>query len=225
MDRLAEQRRYYEERAGEYDQWWQARGRYAKTPGDHRRWQADVREAQRALDDFGPAGDVLELAAGTGWWTERLAAHARRVTAVDAAAGALELNRRRTGHLGTVTYVQADIFDWSSPRSAFDVVFFGYWLSHVPDDHLPAFWHQVARALRPGGRVFLVDSYHPERLAGDVQDRVLDVGRRFEVVKRFWQPGELVAWTAASGWRLTARVTGHGGILYAYGTRSAPTRR
>lgn len=79
----------------------------------------------------------------------------------------------------------------------------------------------MAAALRPGGRVFLVDSYHHRRLPGDVQQRTLDDGRRFQVVKRFWQPDELAARTAALGWRLTAQVTRHHGILYAHGSSAA----
>jgi 2-polyprenyl-3-methyl-5-hydroxy-6-metoxy-1,4-benzoquinol methylase len=220
MNRLAEQRRYYEQRAPEYDQWWQARGRYTNTPEENGRWLADVDEVQRALDVFAPVGEVLELAAGTGWWTERLARHATTVTAVDAARETLEVNRRRTAHVGTVAYLQADLFDWVPPRAAFDVVFFGYWLSHLPDERLPDFWEMVATALRPGGRVFVVDSYHPQRLAGDVQHRTLNDGRRFTVIKRFWQADELTAYTATLGWRLTVRVTCHNGILYAHGTRT-----
>ena len=85
VDRLlAEQRRYYRERAPEYDDWWFRRGGYALDPETAARWFADVRELEAALEAFGPRGDVLELAAGTGIWTRHLLRHADRVTAVDA---------------------------------------------------------------------------------------------------------------------------------------------
>ena len=213
MDRLTEQLEYYRQRAPEYDQWWRSQGRYAKSPPDERRWAADVAEVEQALDRFAPAGDVLELAAGTGWWTERLIRHARHVTAVDAAEEALALNRRRTGGAGKVSYVAADLFRGELPPGGFDVVFFAYWLSHVPEEELALFTRRVAGALRPGGRVFLLDSYHPQRLAGDRQRRELNDGRRFTVVKRYWQPAELAA---VGGWGLTARVSAHRHIVYAY---------
>src|SRR5919198_666959 len=59
------------------------------------RWFTDVRELEAALDAFAPRGDVLELAAGTGLWTRHLLRHADRVTAVDAVAEVLDLNRVR----------------------------------------------------------------------------------------------------------------------------------
>ncbi|MBU2669140.1 class I SAM-dependent methyltransferase [Actinoplanes bogorensis] len=212
MDRLAEQREYYRQRAPEYDEWWQSQGRYAKSPDDERRWSADIDQVVRALDDFAPTGAVLELAAGTGWWTEHLTRHAGHVTAVDASAETLALNRQRTSGRGEVSYVVADLFEWAPPVAAFDVVFFAYWLSHVPDDRLTQFCGRVAAALRPGGRIFVVDSYHHERLADDRQVRVLNDGRRFEVVKRFWQPAEL---ESIPGWPLTATVTTNRHIIYA----------
>jgi len=218
MTLLDEQRAYYRERAGEYDEWWLRAGRYALPAGELRNWHADVAETEAALTAFAPRGDVLELACGTGLWTRHLVRHATRVTAVDAAPEMLARNRERVR--GAVGYVVADLFEWTPPAAAFDVCFFGYWLSHVPADRFAAFWSSVAAALRPGGRVFLVDSYDPERLPGDTQERELNDGRRFRVVKRFWQPAELAAATADLGWTLDVRVARHGGILYASGVRS-----
>jgi len=219
MDILGEQRTYYRERAAEYDEWWFRVGRYALPPEEKRGWLADVAEVEAALGRFAPRGDVLELACGTGLWTHHLARHAPRVTAVDASPEMIARNKARVS--GTVTYVVADLFDWTPPAHAFDVCFFAYWLSHVPADRLAAFWAMVGTALRPGGRVFLVDSYRAEPLAGHTQERELNDGRRFRVVKRFWQPAELAADAGGLGWSLDARVTRHGGILYASGVRSA----
>jgi demethylmenaquinone methyltransferase/2-methoxy-6-polyprenyl-1,4-benzoquinol methylase len=213
MDRLTEQREYYRHRAAEYDQWWQRRGRYALDDEARDHWFADIHETQQALDAFRPTGDVLELAAGTGWWTQQLTRHATHVTAVDANTETLQINRGRD-HTGDITYVQADIFDWTPPPAAYDIVFFSYWLSHVPADRLDAFWHTVTTALRPGGRVFLIDSYHHERLDHDLQQRELNDGRTFHIVKRYWQPAEL---SALPGWHLTAHVTTHQKIIYAHG--------
>lgn len=218
MDPVDEQVEYYRLRAPEYDRWWSREGRYRLAPDAERRWFADVAEVEAALHRFAPRGDVLEYACGTGLWTRHLLRHARQVTAVDSAPEMISLNRARAPAHEGVTFVHADIFSWTPPPARFDVCFFAYWLSHVPDGLLASFWARVATALRPGGRVFLVDSHHPVPLPGHTQRRVLDDGREFTVVKRFWRPAELVTATRELGWRLDAAVTTHGDILYASGT-------
>jgi demethylmenaquinone methyltransferase/2-methoxy-6-polyprenyl-1,4-benzoquinol methylase len=101
---------------------------------------------------------------------------------------------------------------------------FGYWLSHVPDDRLDAFWHLVESALAPAGRVFLIDSAPyppptaataPARQGIGTQPRRLDDDRTFTVVKRYWTPVELESDLQGRGWLATAHTTDHGMILYA----------
>jgi demethylmenaquinone methyltransferase/2-methoxy-6-polyprenyl-1,4-benzoquinol methylase len=77
-DRLIEEQiAYYQARAGEYDEWFLRQGRYDHGPEMNARWFAEVEQVARALEAFAPAGDVLELASGTGLWTQRLAPTAR----------------------------------------------------------------------------------------------------------------------------------------------------
>ena len=72
-----------------------------------------------------PAGRILELACGTGIWTERLAVYSRDIVAGDAAPEAIATNRQRLRTASErVRYVQADLFTWE-PDERFDVVSFG----------------------------------------------------------------------------------------------------
>jgi demethylmenaquinone methyltransferase/2-methoxy-6-polyprenyl-1,4-benzoquinol methylase len=205
---LAEQRRYYAARAPEYEDWWWRRGRYALERHDEARWFDDVAEVERALAELAPLGDVLELAAGTGIWTRQLVQLAQRVVAVDANAETLALN-----DFGAENVV-ADIFDWH-PGERFDLCFFGFWLSHVPDDRLDAFWELVRSALTPGGRVFLVDNGRPGDSAhisgsGDgVEMRRLADGREFRIVKHYRSVADLPG--------LDLRVAANGHFLYGGG--------
>jgi len=222
VDVLAEQRRYYAARAPEYDDWWHRRGRYDLGEEGNARWAADVAEVERALDALRPFGDVLELAAGTGTWTGRLAAGARRVVAVDASEEVLSVNRRRSP--ASVEYVVADLFGWE-PRDRFDLCCFGFWLSHVPEERFDAFWAVVRRALRRGGRVFLVDSAagdssHAWSGDGEVEVRRLADGREFHAVKRRWRPEELARRVAQLGWELELACSSAGHFVYGTGTMS-----
>ena len=200
---LAEQKRYYAERAPEYDDWWYRRGRYTREPERERRWLVDVAELEERLQSFAPRGDVLELAAGTGIWTRRLVPAADRVVAVDANAETLALNTP------AAELVVADIFGWRPPQQ-FDVVFFSFWLSHVPEERFAEFWALVRSALRPDGRVFLIDSGPPEVDGdGELQVRQLAGGREFTIVKCFWQPDELAERVAGLGFELDLELTGN----------------
>lgn len=223
LDVLEEQIAYYRARAGEYDDWWFRRGRYDNGADANASWFADAAELEAALAGFDPRGRVLELAAGTGLWTRHLVRHAEHTTAVDASPEVLELNRARVGD-DRVSYVQADLFSWRPPRR-FDVCFFGYWLSHVPESRFELFWTLVDTALEPDGRFFLVDSTRPDpahtsQTSEETAVRALADGREFEIVKRYRAPDELERKLATLGWRLDARVTAGGHMLYASGERA-----
>jgi demethylmenaquinone methyltransferase/2-methoxy-6-polyprenyl-1,4-benzoquinol methylase len=211
-DLLGEQKRYYAERAPEYDDWWYRRGRYELEPDALARWEADVGELDATLEAFAPRGSVLELAAGTGIWTRKLVRLAERVTAVDANAETLALNTAEA------ELVQADVFEWQSVEPV-DVVFFSFWLSHVPEARFDEFWALVRSALRPGGRVFLIDSA-PTGIGGDGerQLRQLADGREFTIVKRYWPPQELAPRVSPLGFELDLRITVNGNFLFGGGS-------
>lgn len=221
--RLAEQMAYYRARASEYDEWFERRGRYDRGPEVNATWRAEVQAVRGALDRFAPAGDVLEIAGGTGLWSERLAAHAGSLTVVDSAPEMLELNRARAAPRCAsrgvpLDLVEADVYGWQPPAGRrFDVVFFSFWLSHVPESRFASFWSSVENWLAPGGRVFFIDSRHaPASMAVDhpVPDaggseavRRLDDGRTYRIVKRFYEPGALSARLSELGWQLEVEAT------------------
>ena len=88
------------------------------------------RELLSAIDSFRPAGDVLELACGSGVWTEVLERSAASVTAVDGAHEMLARARTRLGSSASVRFVEADLFSWH-PTRRYDAVVFGFWISQT----------------------------------------------------------------------------------------------
>ena len=220
---LAEQLEYYRARAEEYDQWWLRQGRFDRGAEANARWFAEAAELERALAGFDPRGDVLELACGTGLWTRRLVEYATRVTAVDAAPEVLAINRARVGD-PSVRYLEADVFEWAPEPGAYDVCVFTFWLSHVPDSRFAGFWERVGAALKPGGRVFFIDSARTERsTAADhalpehgqaTMTRRLDDGREFQIIKRFYDPDQLTGALRELGWDAQIDTTGE---FFVYG--------
>ena len=173
-------------------------------------------ELVQALEAFRPAGSVLELACGPGVWTRQLLRHATEVTAVDASPEMLAIAAARVGG-ERVRFVQADLFDWS-PGRRYDVVFIGFWLSHVPLERFGSFWSLVADGLKDGGRVFFADDNHRapgELTAGPsspIIRRQLDDGTSYRLLKVPHRPAELERRLRGLGWNI--KVTATSGPFY-----------
>jgi demethylmenaquinone methyltransferase/2-methoxy-6-polyprenyl-1,4-benzoquinol methylase len=202
---IDEQIAYYRARAGEYDA-------TSTLEGDP--FAEHTGRIRAALDTFAPRGRVLELAAGTGQWTAQLAEHADELLVTDASPEMLDLNVAKVGERANVRYHVADAFDLSHARR-YDVVFFGFFLSHVPASRFESFWGVVAGLLAPGGRAFVVDeAAHGlwdedwiDRDAGIVRRPLAD-GRVHRAVKVLWRPADLERRLTELGW--VASVTPEG---------------
>jgi protein-L-isoaspartate O-methyltransferase len=193
-----EQLAYYREVADEYET------HEISAPGDT--------ELLAAIDAFTPAGDVLEVACGTGIWTEGLIRSARSVTALDAAPEMLRRSRSRLATTPEVTFIEADLFKWRPTRN-YDTVFFGFWISHIPKDRFEAFWAMIDQALDPSGNVFFFDDSHrteAELIEGNdspIVQRRLKNGKPFRVVKIPYQAEQLEERLGKLGWNITVTQT------------------
>jgi ubiquinone/menaquinone biosynthesis C-methylase UbiE len=216
-DLLEEQRSFYRARAPEYDEWWQRRGRYQQGQEAIAEWDSQVATIDSALAAFDATGNVLEMAGGTGWWTQRLARTADRLTVLDGSPEALALNRERVRRRD-VNYGVTDLFHWR-PDDSYDVVFFSFWLSHVPRWRFREFWSLVRSSLAQGGRFFLLDNREDPTPRSEVRDpyvveyspdvhvRELNDGSRYRVVKVMYEPVELQSLLEADGWRAGIEAT------------------
>jgi trans-aconitate methyltransferase len=195
---LAQQRAYYRALAPDYlDQGLDA-------PGGG--------EVTDALNAFRPTGSVLELACGPGVWTGQLLRHATDVTAVDASPEMLAIAASRVPDGAPVRFVEADLFTWQPDRQ-YDVVFMGFWLSHVPAERFESFWAVVAAALAPRGRVFFADDGYrtPDELiegpaSTTIQRRTPD-GTAYRIVKVPHEPADLERRLRELGWEITVTST------------------
>jgi 2-polyprenyl-3-methyl-5-hydroxy-6-metoxy-1,4-benzoquinol methylase len=198
---LAGQVDYYRRRAGEYD---------ATAYGDVAAARARI---ARLVAQMRPTGSVLEIACGTGLWTEALARWADTVTAIDAAPEAVAIARDRV-RLASVSFQVADAFSWD-PGTQFDVIFFSAWLSHVPASRFGQFWQLLGRLLAGNGRVLFIDEHVDEQekeayVAGhdEVVERRLGDGSTFRVIKNFVDPEELELRLRQLGWDTAIRRDG-----------------
>ena len=191
---------YYEARAAEYDDWYLRRGRYAHGPVQDLAWQMELDRATTWLDRLPLRGEIVELAAGTGWWTALLATKGE-LHAYDAAPAPLDLARARLVAHGLRAHLHARDA-WAPPDRPVDSLFAGFWLSHVPRARLATFLALALRWLRPGGTFALIDSLEDpasgtreraEAPAPDLALRRLADGRTFTIPKVFYQPDDVAA--------------------------------
>ena len=195
QDRLIQdQLAYYRARAAEYDESvlndTPPRGAGNPTEAEE---TAQAREALRAL---GPCNNALELAGGTGIWTQELAGIAADLTVLDGSPEMLAINKAKL-HDERIRYTCVDLFEWVPVRT-YDLVFFSFWLSHVPPDRLGTFLDKVRDSVTSKGFVFILDEpADGQMLSGPVtdgmfQERALKDGRVFSIVKVYYDPLEIL---------------------------------
>ncbi len=184
--------RYYAERAPEYDRIYEKPER-----------QDDLDTLRRIVRSWAAGRDVLEIACGTGYWTQELARTAHSVTATDAAPEVLERARARD-YGCPVAFTVGDALDPYDPSheiGAPTMLFAGFLLSHLPREGIAAFLRAWAARMGPGAAICLLDNRYVEDSSRPIartddfgnsyQKRVLDSGAEYEVLKNFYGRGEL----------------------------------
>jgi ubiquinone/menaquinone biosynthesis C-methylase UbiE len=221
----AEMVAYYEARAGEYDDWYLRRGRFARGPIHDAAWNAELDMAGRWLDDLPISGEIVELAAGTGWWSPLLASKGE-LWLYDAAEAPLERARERLLAHGLRAHIHLRDA-WAEPDREVDAVVLGFWLSHVERARTHEFLALARRWLKPGGTIAIIDSLPDPQsgaadhspVTGDLATRRLDDGREFTIVKVYRDAAELDGALSAAGFRNVRTTTS--GRFFVLGTAQA----
>ncbi|MGA2042149.1 MAG: metalloregulator ArsR/SmtB family transcription factor [Roseiarcus sp.] len=134
-----------------------------------------VEAAIMAMVGSQPFRAMLDLGTGTGRMLELLAPLAGRAVGVDQSAAMLALARAHSDRSGlnNVQLRQGDIYAPPAERDAFDLVVI-HQVLHFLDDP-PRAVREAARALRPGGRLVVVDflTHEQESLRQDYAHRHL----------------------------------------------------
>lgn len=136
--------------------------------------------------------EVLDVGCSAGLYARTLAAAGARVHALDASRAFLEEAARLAARDGVrLTLVQGDAHALPFPDGRFDLVVVGATLNEVADP--PRAVAEIARVLRPGGRVWFMFA----RRAGPL-------GRPFQALLRwgglrFPEPADLDGWALGAG--------------------------
>ncbi len=112
--------------------------------------------------DIRPGDQVLDLGAGDGWWTEHLAQRVGPQGTVYAAEVAPNLVERLEKRFAETPQVKTHLCPQDKPGlpdDSVDLVFLSAVYHHLPKDNRVAYWHELAKVVRPTGRVAIVETY------------------------------------------------------------------
>ncbi len=184
---------YYDRRAREYE---------AVYHRDDPIRQRELAEMETAIQKVMRGKRVLEVACGTGYWTERAVKTAEHITAIDAAPETLEIARAKKLPPDRVDFRLGDAYLLDG-TGTFDAGLAMFWFSHVPKARIEEFLRGFHAACEKGSTVFMAENMLQEGVGGDlirkpgIEDtfkrRTLEDGSVHEVLKNYYDRSELEA--------------------------------
>jgi demethylmenaquinone methyltransferase/2-methoxy-6-polyprenyl-1,4-benzoquinol methylase len=181
---------YYSKRAAEYERIYQKPER-----------QRELEWLRGRIPQLFRARTVLEVACGTGYWTQFIARSAARVHACDINESVLEIAREKPLPPRKVNFFKADAVTLEGVPGGCDAAFAGFWWSHVKKSDLAQFVRNLSARLEPGSIVGILDNQYAEGSSTAIsrrdaegntyQMRKLANGEEYEVLKNFPTAQEL----------------------------------
>jgi 2-polyprenyl-3-methyl-5-hydroxy-6-metoxy-1,4-benzoquinol methylase len=175
--------KYYKDRALEYEKI------YSKPER-----QKDISAASLILQKIFEGKNVLEIACGTGYWTEKIAKTAKTILATDVNAAVIDIARVKTYSPATVTFGIADLYDLKT-HEKFESLFGGFIWSHIKLEEIDTFIDTVNKKVMANGTVVFMDNNYvkgsntaityTDENGNTFQTRKLDDGSMHEVLKNF----------------------------------------
>lgn len=175
---------YYARRASEYERIY-----------DKEERQPELAWLRNRLPELFAGRTVLEVACGTGYWTQFIARRAKRLHSCDINDSVLEIAREKPFPRKNVTFFKGDAFAPDGAGERCDAAFAGFWWSHVKKSELPRFLAGLATRLKPGALVGILENSYVEGSSTSIsrtdaagntyQARKLLSGETHEVLKNF----------------------------------------
>jgi demethylmenaquinone methyltransferase/2-methoxy-6-polyprenyl-1,4-benzoquinol methylase len=192
-DLIEQMNRYYEARAPWHDQY--------MSYTSNAQLEAALSPIIELLAPVIRGARVLEVACGTGNWTQVLAKRAALVDAFDQSRVALEIARDKLSKYTNVTLLNGDAYNPEGVGRNYSLLFAADWLSHVPKQKIHTFMAAVTKAMAPGSTAVFLDMLcseyfqneecHYDDYGNRISLRTLPDGSQFSVIKNFPDESEL----------------------------------
>ena len=184
---------YYRARAAEYEQIY-----YRNVP----KRRQEISDHIKFVEKLAAGKTVLELACGTGYWTQAAAKDAKEVIATDIAVEMIKEAKNKK-YNAPVKFINSDIYDLPFKSAAFDLIIIGFWVSHEPRQNYSKFFEIIKRPLKADGQIWLIDNnppaegaksdfLHTDQSGNNFKRRRLDDGKEFSILKNYFTETELI---------------------------------
>jgi len=214
---------YYASRAAEYERI------YARPER-----QAELTALRARIGRMFAGRRVLELACGTGYWTEVIASSAAQITAIDINEEVLRIARTKSYPKNQVEFISGDSYSPADFGRRHDALFAEFWWSHVPLGGMDAFLKSATQAVARGALLAFLDNRYVAGSSTAIsrrdaegnayQTRKLDDGSTHEVLKNFPDEGELIQRASRFGWGANVELLEHYWLLSFWGKNESEFR-
>lgn len=150
---------YYRKRADDYE---------AIYHRDQPSRQKEQTAIATTLKDIFQGRTVLEVACGTGYWTQFVADTAKQVIATDVVNEVIAIAQTSKQFSAPTLFTLADAFALPFKPATFDGGVANFWFSHLKKNQRTDFLDQFHDALQPGAQVFLADNVFNEGVGGEL---------------------------------------------------------
>jgi len=181
---------YYSRRASEYERIYEKPER-----------QEDLAVLNDRISALLNERDVLEVACGTGYWTEVISQVARSILSIDISAEVISIAKTKSYQDNRVSFAIADANNLNDIQGRFDAGFAGFWWSHMRKQDIPSFLSTLHRRLDKGARLVFADNAYVQGSSTPIayrdqggntyQDRRLNDGSVYRILKNFPSEDEL----------------------------------
>ena len=160
---------YYKERAVEYEKI------YSKPER-----QKDIARLENMLREIFAGKNLLEIACGTGYWTEKISRTASSIFATDINQSVIDIAKTKE-YQADVSFNVYDLIELQ-PASAYENLFAGFIWSHIKLQELDAFIRKVNSLVKPGGKLVFTDNNYVEGSSTAISEKD-DFGNTFQLRK------------------------------------------
>jgi demethylmenaquinone methyltransferase/2-methoxy-6-polyprenyl-1,4-benzoquinol methylase len=186
-----DQKTYYSDRAEEYEKIY-----------DKPERQKDIPKVIDYLQRHFNNKDLIEIACGTGYWTQYISKTAKHIFATDINEKVINIAKSKQYESENVKFQLADVFNLPDEIGKYEAGFGGFIWSHIPKQELSMFLRKFLTVITPGGMLIFIDNnyvegsstpiYITDEFQNAFQKRKLVDGSEHSIIKNFPTDDELL---------------------------------